>query len=179
MFRELLFVCLFIFFFNNTSYAIECNVDFDEQKCDDEYCFFKKDGKTGLYNKKTCAVLENPEYENIEYFISYNSFILKKDNKYGISEYTDYLTTVDKILLLPLEYDSIKKITYYEAKIEKNGKFAIYDSYSKKSTKFYDDIKMQSGDIYILKNGKWRELHPIKYFFKRVCIALMFLTMAF
>ena len=179
--NKILIICIVLFLSINFSFAEECNIKSDKQNCDESYCFFQESGKTGIYNKKTCAVLAPAEYESIEYFDSWGgSFIMKKNNKYGVKKYIDYIKPVEEILILPFEYDSAKRLSNYLIKVEKNNKFAMYDYDKKKLTKFYDDIEYVKDDgFFITKNGKRRALNPVKNFFHRIGIAMLFLAIPF
>ena len=171
---SLIFVTL-LFFLYKPAFADECNIKFDKQYCDKYgYCFFEKDGKKGVYHKNSCSILADAEYESIEYFHLFNkSFIMKKDNKYGVKQYLP----MEEILILPFEYDSVKRYSNFLLKVEKNGKFAIYDAEKNELTKFYDDIEYVKDDgIYITQNGKRKHLKPFSSALHKLKIMTLFLA---
>ena len=178
MFKKIL-VILFLLFCSNLCIANECNFNFESEQCDNDHCIYSQNSKYGIYSNKGCYIIEDAKFDSIEkVFLASGSesFIISQNNKYMLVYYLTHISPLQKEIILPLEYDSIQKLTYEEVKVGKNGKYAIYNVDNEKFiTKFYDDIKISGSEIWIKKNNKWIRLNPIKNFFSNLSYALMIL----
>ncbi len=150
-----------IFLFNGFEQKIDVLLDnsYDDIKFINNALYFivKKNNKYQLYNFNARKLYGN--YDDVIQTRQGGDdyLIVKKDNKYGVI----YIYGRFKGSEIKCEFDSIEELYKdYLFKLEKDGKYAIYNLQTKKSTGFIFDKKTTNiqryGDYFIINdNGKY------------------------